>query len=53
MLMEGANQVCRLHLIYIEPYLSLFSATGRYQQDTGNYIGKEEYPTVIAFMPLT
>ena len=29
---------------YIEPYLSLFSATGRYQQDTGNYIGKDEYP---------
>ncbi len=29
---------------YIEPYLSIFNATGRFQKDTGNYISKEEYP---------
>ena len=29
---------------YIEPYLSLYNATGRYQKDIGNYIGKDEYP---------
>ena len=31
-------------LNYIEPYLSVFHGTGRFQKDTGNYISKEEYP---------
>ena len=31
-------------LNYIEPYLSVFHGTGRFQKDAGNYISKEEYP---------
>ena len=40
-------------LNYIEPYLSVFHGTGRFQKDTRNYISKEEYPLGYCIMHLT